>query len=48
MDVVKDYDYEIVYHLGIANVVVDALRRKTTNTLIKGVFFKDEIDDSST
>ena len=25
----KDYDFELLYHLGKANVVVDALSRKT-------------------
>lgn len=35
--VVKDYDFEILYHLGKANVVADALSRKTPSTLIKGV-----------
>ena len=27
-DVVKDYDYEILYHPGKANVVADVLSRK--------------------
>ncbi|GKA97962.1 retrotransposable element Tf2 [Tanacetum coccineum] len=35
MDLVKDYDCEILYHPGKANVVADALSRKTRhNTLI--------------
>jgi len=28
MEYLKDYDFELLYHLGKANVVVDALSRK--------------------
>ena len=28
LDVVKDYDYVILYHPGNANVIIDALSRK--------------------
>lgn len=28
LELIKDYDCEINYHLGKANVVADALRRK--------------------
>ena len=28
LELIKDYDLEILYHLGKANVVVDALNRK--------------------
>ena len=35
LDVVKDYDFEIMYHLGKANVVTDALSRKAANTPIR-------------
>jgi len=28
----KDYDFELLYHPGKANVVVDALSRKTVHT----------------
>ena len=38
LDVVKDYDCEILYHLGKANVVVDALSRKATP--IKYIFLR--------
>ena len=37
LDVLKDYDYEILYHPGKANIVDDALSRKTTNTPMKGI-----------
>ncbi|KAJ9561521.1 hypothetical protein OSB04_006681 [Centaurea solstitialis] len=33
INVVKDYDCEILYHPGKANVVADALSNKTHNTL---------------
>ena len=33
MELIKDYDYVIDYHPGKANVVVDALSRKTMQTL---------------
>ena len=33
MERIKDYDYVIDYHSGKANVVVDALSRKTMQTL---------------
>ena len=32
MELVKDYDIEILYHPGKANVVTDALSRKTVHT----------------
>ena len=31
LDVVKDYDCEILYHLGKANVVANALSRKAAS-----------------
>ena len=33
MELIKDYDCMIDYHLGKANIVVDALSRKTMPTL---------------
>ena len=33
MELIKDYDCVIDYHLGKANVVADALSRKTMQTL---------------
>ena len=33
MELIKDHDYVIDYHPGKANVVADALRRKTMQTL---------------
>ncbi|KAJ9562159.1 LOW QUALITY PROTEIN: hypothetical protein OSB04_007319 [Centaurea solstitialis] len=35
LDVVKDYDYEILYHPGKANVVVDALSRNSYNVVMR-------------
>ena len=35
LDVVKDYDCEILYHPGKENVVADALSRKTHNVLLR-------------
>ena len=37
LDVLKDYDCEILYHPGKANVVADALSRKTEWTLIRNI-----------
>ena len=37
LDVVKDYDCEILYHPGKANMVVDALSRKAVCTPIGDV-----------
>ena len=33
MELIKDYDCVIDYHPGITNVVADALRRKSVQTL---------------
>ncbi|KAJ9544945.1 hypothetical protein OSB04_024652 [Centaurea solstitialis] len=35
LDVVKDYDCEILYHPGKANMVADALSRKTRHVLLR-------------
>ncbi|WMV24405.1 hypothetical protein MTR67_017790, partial [Solanum verrucosum] len=32
LELLKDYDIDILYHLGKANIVVDALSRKTITT----------------
>ena len=40
MDVLKDYDCEILYHPGKANVVANALSRKTVSTPIKDVWLR--------
>ena len=37
LDVVKDYDYEILYHPGKADVVVEALIRKAIATPIQDI-----------
>ena len=34
MELLKDYDYSILYHLGKANVVIDALSRKSAGSLV--------------
>ena len=33
MELLKDYDCSILYHPGKANVVIDALSRKSTGSL---------------
>ena len=35
LDVVKDYECEILYHPGKANIVVDTLSRNVTSALIR-------------
>ena len=35
---VKDYDFEILYHQGKANVMVGALSHKATSVLIRDVY----------
>ena len=49
LELIKDYDLEIHYHLGKANVVVDALSRKNyCHALITESVppeLKEEIDD---
>ena len=40
LDVVRDYDCEILYRSGKANVVVDALNHKAVTTLIRGICLK--------
>ena len=37
LDVLKDYDCEILYHPGKANVVADALSRKTERSPIRDI-----------
>ena len=46
MDLIKDYDMKLHYHPGKANVVADALSRKSyVNTLIAGGLPQELIDD---
>ena len=33
LELLKDYDYDILYHPGKANVVADALSRKSSSSL---------------
>ncbi|KAI3682050.1 hypothetical protein L2E82_50198 [Cichorium intybus] len=40
LDVLKDYDCEIHYHPGKANVVVDALSHKVTGVPLRGICLK--------
>ncbi|KAJ9546708.1 hypothetical protein OSB04_019251 [Centaurea solstitialis] len=46
LDVVKDYDCEILYHPGKANVVAEALSRKTTHTPLRIAHLKMAVTNS--
>ena len=41
---VKDYECDILYHLGKENVVVDALSRKSATSSIGGLYMRISID----
>ena len=46
LELIKDYDMKLHYHPGKANVVADALSRKSyVNTLITGGLPKELVDD---
>ena len=46
MELIKDYDMKLHYHPGKANVVVDALSRKSyVNTLVSGGLPKELAED---
>ena len=46
MELIKDYDMRLHYHLGKANVVADALSRKShVNTLMMGDLPKELAED---
>ena len=48
VEFLKDYDFELLYHLGKANVVADALSRKTVHTahlMIKKVELLEKFRD---
>ena len=46
MELIKDYDMKLHYHPGKANVVVDALSRKSyVNTLMTGGLPKELAED---
>ena len=47
LDVVKDNDYEILYHLDKSNVVVDALSRMLTGSSIPIGMYEDIIGFST-
>ena len=44
LDVVKDYDCEILYHPGKANMVAGALSRKTASATIGSICIRMYID----
>lgn len=43
LDILKDYDCEILYHPGKANVVADALIRKTVGSQIGNVCLRMKV-----
>ena len=46
LELIKDYDMKLHYHPGKANVVVDALSRKSyANTLVSGGLPKELAED---
>jgi len=48
MEVLKDYEFELLYHSEKANVVADTLRRKTVHTahlMIKEVELLEQFRD---
>ena len=46
MELIKDYDMKLHYHPGKANVVADALSRKSyANTLVTGGLPKELAED---
>ncbi|XP_038887058.1 uncharacterized protein LOC120077230 [Benincasa hispida] len=45
LELVKDYDCEILYHPGKANIVADALSRKSAHTATLSIISKDIMDD---
>jgi len=50
VEFLKDYDFELLYHPGKANVVADALSRKTVHTahlMIKEVELLEKFRDMS-
>ena len=44
VDVVKEYDYEIFYHPGKSNVVVDVLSHKSAESLVGYMCMRTSID----
>ena len=46
MELIKDYDMKLHYHPGKANVIADALSRKSyANTLVSGGLPQELVDD---
>ena len=45
LELVKDYDCEILYHPGKANKVVDALSHKSTATLMSIIVLPQPLQD---
>ena len=47
LDVVKDYDFEILYHPGKANVVANTLSRKVVAARIRDIYLRRNAGSAS-
>ena len=43
-DIIKDYNCEILYHLGKVNLVADALSRKLARSSVRDVCMRISVD----